>query len=221
MAEENLRFYNMIAHLVNQNKLYEENVAIKNVWEKDHNTFFDIYFYRTQKSYVMDGVFIHDLLDLTTEKFYSTRQEFLQDYCQEGDLLPPSTTNELVVDKKLFAPLDVDLIIMIFVASCCNNFIPLKAKIIYDYILEQIPATKSLSQQYISTYLKEIKPNEDNFYEAIGELKKASPDAVANLFKECVKICLSDGQLHYNEKFYLAELIQNLRKQGIEPDVGL
>ena len=52
MTKENLRFYNMIIHLIQNNKLYEENAAIKKVWQKEGTTFFDIYFYRTRKSYV-------------------------------------------------------------------------------------------------------------------------------------------------------------------------
>lgn len=222
MAEGRLRFYNMLAHLVNQNKLYEENVAVKKVWEKDHNTFFDLYFYRSQKSYVIDGVFIHDLLDLSTEKFYNNKATFLEDFYHEGDLLPTQTKpDEYVIDKKLFASVDVDLIIMIFMANCCDNFISIKKRIIHDYIAEYVPATRSLTKQYIDTYLKSIKPNKKNFYEALEFLQQSTPYMVENLFKETLKICLSDGQLHYVEKFYLAEFLQCLREQGIEPDVGL
>ena len=36
MTKENLRFYNMIIHLIQNNKLYEENAAIK----KGGNHFF-------------------------------------------------------------------------------------------------------------------------------------------------------------------------------------
>ena len=33
MTKENLQFYNMIIHLIQNNKLYEENAAIKKVWQ--------------------------------------------------------------------------------------------------------------------------------------------------------------------------------------------
>ena len=45
MSEANVKFYNMLIHLVRNDKLYKENVAIKNVWQKEGNTFLDIYFY--------------------------------------------------------------------------------------------------------------------------------------------------------------------------------
>ena len=48
-----------------------------------------------------------------------------------------------------------------------------------------------------------------------------NPDEAEEMVKEIVKICLADGQLHYNEKLYLAEIFQTLREQGVEPEVGL
>ena len=67
MSEPDVKFYNMMLHLIKNNKIYEENVAVKNVWEKDGNTFLDIYFYRRRKSYIFDSVFVHDIYDRTTE----------------------------------------------------------------------------------------------------------------------------------------------------------
>ena len=76
----NTSFYNMLAHIVHQNKLVEENVAVKNVWKKNDIVFFDLYFYRKKKSQVIDSVYVHDLLDLTTEKYYRDAKAFLEDY---------------------------------------------------------------------------------------------------------------------------------------------
>ena len=73
MTKENLRFYNMIIHLIQNNKLYEENAAIKKVWQKEGTTFFDIYFYRTRKSYVFDSAFIHDLRTTGGKKLLNRR----------------------------------------------------------------------------------------------------------------------------------------------------
>lgn len=222
MAQENLRFYNMIVHLVQNNRLFEENVAVKNVWQKDNNLFFDIYFYRNQKSYVFDAAFIHDLLDLTTEKYYGTLEAFVKDYQKEETLEAPAVSeNKFLIDKKIFEPLNIDLVILTFMAQCGGNFSAIKEKIIYDYILDQIPETRSLSRQYINAYLTGIKPSVENFYKAINHLNTKNPDEASELVKESVKICLSDGQLHYIEKLYLAEIFQVLREQGVEPDVGL
>ena len=35
MAQDNLRFYNMLVRLVQNNRLFEERAAVKKVWEKD------------------------------------------------------------------------------------------------------------------------------------------------------------------------------------------
>ncbi len=221
MSADKLKYYNMIVHLIRNNRLYEENAAIKNVWKKDNNIFFDIYFYRNQKSYVFDSVFIHDLLDLTNEKYYASPADFLADFQGGNSDLPPPDKNTPLVDKRLFEPIDVDLVIMTFVADCCSNFIPIKEKIIYDYIIEKIPATSSLSHQYVNTYLQGLQPDEARFYQALAAIKSATPDAAEDLLRECVKICLSDGQLHYAEKLYLAEIVQTLRDNGVDARVGL
>lgn len=220
MADK-LKYYNMIVHLIRNNRLYEENAAIKNVWKKGQNIFFDIYFYRNQKSYVFDGVFIHDLLDLTNEKYYASPAAFLEDFQSGCSDLPPPDINVSLVDKRLFESVDVDLVIMAFVADCCSNFIPIKEKIIYDYIVKKIPAAASLSLQYVNTYLQGLQPDESHFYKALEAMKAATPEAATDLLKECVKICLSDGQLHYAEKLYLAEIVQTLRNNGIDARVGL
>lgn len=41
-----LHFYNMLVHLIANGKTREENVAVKNIWQKDNLVFLDLYFYR-------------------------------------------------------------------------------------------------------------------------------------------------------------------------------
>ena len=48
MTEENglscpLRFYNMLVHLRTGSRPAEENVAVKNIWQKDNLVFMDLY----------------------------------------------------------------------------------------------------------------------------------------------------------------------------------
>ena len=49
-------------------------------------------------------------------------------------------------------------------ANICDSFSPIKETIIYDYIIEKIPATENLSQQYVNAYLQGIKPAREDFY---------------------------------------------------------
>lgn len=222
MAEENLKFYNLIIHLVKNDKLYEENAAVKNIWQKNDNTFFDIYFYRNRKSYVFDSAFIHDIFDLTTEKYYGSPAAFIKDFQCEEELSPlPLEAESSLIDAKLFEPLKTDLIIMLFMAACGAPLSPIKEKILCDYITSRIPSAKTLSQQYLKAYLQRLTPSEDDFYTALRGLQTKSPNSVEDLARDTVKLCLSDGRLHYSEKYYLAEIFQILREQGVNPDVGL
>lgn len=76
-----------------------------------------------------------------------------------------------------------------------------------------------MSDQYISSYLKDLNPNEDNFLTAVDNLKAKSPEEVEELIKEALKISASDGAVSYTERLWLAEIIQTLREYGIEPDI--
>ena len=219
MATQAIRFYNMLIHLIKNNKLYEENVAIKNVWKKDNNIFLDIYFYRKQKSYIFDSVFVHDILDLSNEKYYKRVEDFAKDFAKTEDRADKEST--INIDKKIFEPIDVDLVILSFMAHSENNYAPIKQKIIFDYILEQIPQTKNLSSQYLETYIENLKPTEKDFYTALSNINYQNPDAVEHLCQEVLKVCLADGRLHYREKLYLAEILQFLREAGIKVDLGI
>lgn len=222
MAKAATRFYNMLVHLIRNNKLFEENVAIKNVWQKEGNTFLDIYFYRNRKSYVFDALFVHDILDLTNEKYYKDIESFVADF-RETAAAPEEEAAEpvLVIDKSLFQPVYVDLVIINFIAACGQDFSVIKKRIILNYIKEKLPSTANLSRQYIETYIDSLKPSEQDFYQALNELSAKRQDEVEHLSRELLKVCLADGSLTYLEKMYLAEFLQVLREQGVKVDLGL
>jgi len=221
MVQDKTRFYNMLVRLVHHNRLFEERAAVKKVWEKDKSIFFDLYFYRNHKSYVFASQFVRSLTDLTNEKLYKTPEAFFAEYLQDTPDDSSGEKKNFIIDKKLFEPLDVDLIIMRFMSSCEENLTVVKEQIIYDYIRKKIPAARGLSRQYISSYLSGIQPQEKDFYQALSDIVKKSPEDAEELVKETIKICQSDGQLHYNEKLYLAEIFQILRENGVNPSVGL
>ncbi|MBS4773939.1 MAG: hypothetical protein KHX55_06670 [Proteobacteria bacterium] len=221
MAKAATRFYNMLVHLIKNNRLFEENVAIKNVWQKEGNTFLDIYFYRNQKSYVFDALFVHDILDLTNEKYYQNIEDFVADFRQGSDKAPEPEEPVLTVDKSIFQPIYVDLVIMSFIAGCCGDYNFVKKRIIFEYIKRRLPSTANLSRQYVETYINSLKPHEDEFYQALKDLNSKSQDTVETLSRELMKICLADGHLMYLEKMYIAELLQVLRDLGVRVDLGL
>ena len=217
MNDPQVRFYNMLIHLLRNNRIYEENAAIRNVWEKDGNTFFDIYFYRRRKSYIFDGVFIHDIMDLSNEKYYKDVKSFVKDFKHSNkDNTPLPETKIYAPAAKLFESIEIDLVIMLFVSMCeIGKLLPVKEKIIIEYIRGKIPEASNLSNQYISGFLKSLNCNEKVFYDALKQLKRKPPKEAEQLLNELLKIALSDGKLHYKEKWFLAEIWEQLRQDGL------
>ncbi len=215
----NLRFYNMLAHLVKNNRLYEENLAVKNIWKKGGNIFLDLYFYRTKKSRIIDGAFVHDLLDLNNECYYASAEALWQAYQKakrnSEKKSPPK------IDNKILAAIEVDLVIFTFISTVSSVFSRLKKKAIRDYLVRHQPASANLSEQYVNSYLSGLKPNVEDFYDALERLKEKTPEQATEIFKEALKISMSDGTIHLEEKFFLAEILQTLREYNLEPDINL
>lgn len=226
---EDLRFYNLLVHIVRNNKLTEENAALKNIWNKEGNIMLDLYFYRLKTSKIIDGAYVHDILDMTTEKYYSGCKELLSDYnkhlLQEQKASVAAANAPKVrayqYDFKHLDDIKDDIIVLVFVARCTDYYSEIKKKTIRAYIEKIYPDVKNMSAQYIDVYLEEINPNEADFFKALENLCRKTPEEAESLAREAVKICISDGVMTYNEKVLIAELLQTLREHGLEPDVGL
>lgn len=219
MAEKKVKYFNMIIHLIRNNRLYEENVAIRNIWEKDKNIFVDIYFYSQKKSYVIDGAFIHDLLDLSNDRYYKNISKFLQEFNSEDTTR--EETKEKIPDKKIFEKIYPDLVMLSFIAGTNKNYTVLKQNIIVEYAKENLATAETLSKQFIISYLQDIQADETAFFKALQQIVRKKPEDAVSLLEEMLKVALSDGQLQYTEKRYLAEVVQILREEGVTPNVGL
>ncbi len=227
MSEDfcNLDFYNMLVHIVFKNRVSEENVAVKNAWEKNGTLFFDLYFYRAKKGKLIDAALVRDLYDLNTEKYYYSAQNFYQEFLQSREIAAAHAdkkpkANPIVVDVKQLESIKDDLIILTFMAKCNSSFTEIKIKTIRNYITRLRPETKTLSEQYINAYLKDLNPDEDDFYLSLINIKTKTPEEATALATEAFKVSASDGAVMYNERIYLAELLQALREYGLEPDIG-
>lgn len=221
----NLDFYNMLVHIVFKNRVSEENVAVKNAWEKNGTLFFDLYFYRAKKGKLIDAALVRDLYDLNTEKYYYSAQNFYQEFLQSREIAAAHAdkkpkANPIVVDVKQLESIKDDLIILTFMAKCNSSFTEIKIKTIRNYITRLRPETKTLSEQYINAYLKDLNPDEDDFYLSLINIKTKTPEEATALATEAFKVSASDGAVMYNERIYLAELLQALREYGLEPEIG-
>ena len=207
-----LDFYNMLVHIVFKNRVSEENVAVKNAWEKNGTLFFDLYFYRAKRGKLLDAALVRDLYDLNTEKYYYSAQNFYQDFLQSRRLAAEQAEEikkpaPVVIDVKQLEAVRDDLIILIFLAKC-------------EYITRVRPQSQALSEQYVNSYLKSLNPDEEDFYRSLNNLKAKTPEEAAALAVDAFKVSAADGAVLYNERLYLAELLQTLREYGLEPDVG-
>ena len=219
---EPVLFYNLLVHIIANDKLIEETAALKNIWGKDGNIMLNLYFYRTKTSKVIDSAYIHDIMDLSTEKYYTRCQDLLKDYeTQVVAAKPEKVRKTELPDFRHMECLKDDLIILIFVSRCIDYYSEIKKRTIFQYIKTHHPQPQNLSEQYIEAYLNGVKPTLEEFYKALDNLKAKMPEEAADLAKEVVKICISVGTMAYNEKVYIAEILQFLREQGVEPDVGL
>ena len=216
---ENVRFYNLLAHIKNGDDVREENVALKNIWEHSGNIMLNLYFYRDKSSRVIDSAYIKDIFDLSTEKLYTSCTMLLKDYQDQKSAQPE--TNKSEVDLELLEVLKDDITILLYIGKCADYFSDIKKKTILQYIEQHHPHPQSLSKNYVESCLKNLHPTTEEFYQAVEKLVQKTPEEAEELVQAVVKLCISDGVLAYNEKIYLAEILLILREQGVEPDVGL
>ena len=211
------RFYNMRADLVNNGQIRTESIAIKNIWEKNGSIFLDIYFHRLKKSFVFDSAFVSNLYDVSQDKGYNDIKKFAADFKK-----PPQ---KATIEKEqphlqkeeggLLAPLRQDIAMMMFVARCSHKPTLLKEKIIIDYIRSQIKASQKISETYLKHFIYSVSCNEDDFYRGLSTLKRKKPHDAEHFLREIIKICISDGNLHYTERTYIADIFQALRQEGL------
>ena len=181
-----LDFYNMLVHIVFKNRVSEENVAVKNAWEKNGTLFFDLYFYRAKRGKLLDAALVRDLYDLNTEKYYYSAQNFYQDFLQSRRLAAEQAEEikkpaPVVIDVKQLEAVRDDLIILIFLAKCNANFTDIKTRAIREYITRVRPQSQALSEQYVNSYLKSLNPDEEDFYRSLNNLKAKTPEEAAAL----------------------------------------
>ena len=214
------KFYNMEVCLIKGGRLYAEDVAIRNIWEKDDDIFFDLYVHRLKKSFVFDAVFIKEITDLNNNVKYPSIESFVDVYKNSlNEPIDEPSKKQSKTEKNILSNIHDDLILLIFMADAWGWEGIIKDKIIYDYILKEVAAAESFSKQYIVNYVSKIQPEREDFYNSLKNIKSKTPKQAERLLREIVKICRVDGQMHYNERMYLADIIQVLRDNGLKiPD---
>lgn len=211
------KFYNMQVYLIKSGKLYAEDVAIRNIWEKDNGIFFDIYVHRLKKSFVFDAVFIKEIIDLNSNVKYKSIESFINEYHNsEGAIADDICPKPIKSENSVLNRIRNDLILLVFMADAWGSDSKIKDKIIYDYIVNEVIAAQNFSKQFIANYISKLQPEAEDFYDALRSIKSKTPKQAERLLKEIVKICRVDGQMHYKERMYLADIIYTLRENGLK-----
>ena len=214
----NTKFYNLIVSFIDSSGLEAENVALKKIWEQGGNIMVELYFYKNKSSRVVDGAFIKSVIDLSTEAEFFSAKSLLEEYIKIKQL--HQKKEKYAEQLKIFLDIRDDIIILLYVGKVIDYYSEIKKQTIINYIQKKYE-NQMLTSQFIEGHLQMINPNKEDFYNAVKNLSKKTPEEAEDLVKEVVKICLSDGFLRYKEKICIAEILQNLREQGVEPDVGL
>ncbi len=213
-----LSFYNMHAKMIVNGRIREENLAVRNVVKKNNSVFLDVYFYSSKKSKMLDFSYISSLLDLSTEKYYEDKDVFYEDYKAEQS----RRKKEVTVSKKkedtvrCLDEIRDMLVILYFIGHRNPRSLEIKGQVVKDFISRYKPAAKNLSITFIKSYLDNQHIDEEEFYKCLENLKKYEIEDIKDLLKELAKVCVLDGSIDYEEKIYLAEILQTLREYGIE-----
>ena len=98
-------FSNLTANILFDNVLHEENIAIRNIWQKGDNCYFNVYFYSSGKTRVLDVHYIYDILDHDSGRYYKDINKFIEDYVKRSTSLevsPPICAKVNKLSKIIF-----------------------------------------------------------------------------------------------------------------------
>lgn len=108
-----------------------------------------------------------------------------------------------------------DLAILAFAARSDFEKNDIENQLILKYVYERCP-TIDFDEAEVLDYIAMLVPDEQSFYEAIEIMVQEPYDVILLFMQTFVKMILSDGVIHENERELLAELVYVLRLQGIE-----
>ena len=215
MINNELKYNNMTVRLINKGRLFNKNVAIKNVFHKENDIYFELYFYKTNRLLILNSLNICDLLDLDSDRYYKSVKEFYDEYHQVDE---DQIGNINLGTNKLLSNLELDIVILMFLAKKCGECTKLKSNLIEEYIFSLIDFSNADRLRYVQGVLLEINPTIANYYNQLNKINSKTPQELYKLLECALKVCRSDGALIYNEKLYLSEFMQALRNEGVNID---
>ena len=216
-----------MARFVYQGRFMEENVAIKNTWQKGRAIFLDLYFYRTQTSKLIDISFIKSLYDPETDAVYTDMEKFVDNFqssikqidANSSSPLSGKVSDDDKTPANQLEDLKNELTILYFILRCNLTFVDVKLNSICDFIANRKNQDPDSCSQFGRTCLKHLNPTEEDFYQALDNMVKKPQKEALDLLHQALKISISDGGLNYSERLYLSEIIQTYRLHNIHSDI--
>lgn len=219
-------FSNLTAHILFDNVLHEENIAIRNIWQKGDNCYFNVYFSSSGKTRVLDAHYIYDIFDHDSGRYYKDINLFIRDYVQrsgEEKHLPPTPRQENKIEQNYYLLREIapEIVILAFFATLSLTLSDVKQRVVFDFVRRFLSSNADISSTYVEAYIKTLRLDEDAFYHALSQLNAKASERLKELASDAAKISAADGVIHYQEKLFLAELLQHLRTLNIVPDFEL
>lgn len=216
------KFYNLKIDIISNGRVCVETAAVRSVIDKDDSQYFDIYIYRLKKAFIFEKNFIRRIYDLSRDKAYTDMDKFIADFNHELSQSDEGVNGAAALAKKIqrseeiLQPLLSDIILMLFIARIDIDNEQLKEKVIFEYITSKLPQAKNLSLLYVQKYLNSITVEREDFYRHLPDMRGKNKDEANDFYQTVLKICLSDGRMHYAERLYLAEIVQFFRLHDID-----
>lgn len=111
-----------------------------------------------------------------------------------------------------------DLAALAYVAKVDASKSDLENRLIFDYVKQKC-IDLPFDEDQMFGYISRLYPDEQSFFEAMDVIVK-QPHAFLQLFVETfLKLVLSDGVIHDNERELLAETLYALRLNGVELNI--
>lgn len=108
-----------------------------------------------------------------------------------------------------------DLAALAFAAKADFEKSDAENRLILKYISQRCP-TIGFDEREMLDYISMLVPDEQSFYESVGVIVKQSKHTTVLFAQTFLKLILSDGFIHENERELLAELLYILRLEGID-----
>lgn len=108
-----------------------------------------------------------------------------------------------------------DLAALAFAAKADFEKSDFENHLILKYISQRCP-TIDFDEQEMLDYISMLVPDEQSFYESVDVIVKQSKHTTVLFAQTFLKLILSDGFIHENERELLAELLYILRLEGID-----